>query len=77
MVTVGVDVKNTRAGKIVCPEPPTCPRNCSYKGEWHEHGTKWTNADTCDTCVCRDGTSVCTLNDVCAYRSGYLYNLHS
>ncbi|KAL5249125.1 hypothetical protein ACHWQZ_G018084 [Mnemiopsis leidyi] len=62
-LVVGCDTCTCIPGKIVCPTPPTCPRNCSYKGEWHEHGTKWTNEDTCDTCVCRDGTSVCTLND--------------
>ena len=62
-VMVGCDNCTCTPGKIVCPVPPTCPRNCSYKGISHRHGESFYNSDTCDECECKDGTVTCVFKD--------------
>ncbi|XP_063690470.1 kielin/chordin-like protein [Bolinopsis microptera] len=63
LLMVGCDNCTCTPGKIVCPTPPTCPRDCLYKETIYKDGDKFTSSKTCDKCVCRDGTVTCSPKD--------------
>ncbi|KAL5249126.1 hypothetical protein ACHWQZ_G018085 [Mnemiopsis leidyi] len=74
-VIVGCDECICELGHIKCPDNPTCPRMCHYKGKPYEHGAEWVGAVTCNQCKCNDGTILCIAkecSDSCEV-NGYYY----
>lgn len=59
IITIGCDECVCLPGHIKCPATLKCPRQCFYKGNRYDHGTKWYNDETCDNCECDDGSFTC------------------